>query len=993
MRFFTVALSVMVWANSARAAETPVYQPPPNWVRDVAIPAPSAQASGPAEVLLKDLQIQFDEQGRHIYTRNVIRIRTEAGLAEYGNLAFIWNPVLENLIIHRVAIRRGNSVIDLLEGGKSVAILRREENLDQAKLDGALTASIQPAGLRIGDILEISATNTHLDSAFQGKDEVNSGFVMDSLTGRLHIRTNWPSARAFRWRTAPGLPAAKAYSSGNTSGITIEADQVQPLELPTDAPARFLDLGYLEVTEFQDFASISRTLFPLFAAASKLDPDPDLDAAIADIDKNNSTDAARTIAALRLVQEKIRYIYVGIGNGGYVPAGANLTWNRRFGDCKGKSALLIAILAKLGIAAEAALVQTNFGDGLDQRLPLVQAFDHVIVRVELGGHIYWIDPTRFGDRSLQLSPNSDYSWALPLRVAGAALERLPQIGLEAPSLINETFMDARDGITLPIKQDTRTTFRGDSAVALNITYDSLNNAQRDELLRSYWKSIYNWEEIEAVSFNFDPEKRETVIGAMGKVKIKLYAGKNGGKQFSLASGKLGWNGNLERKTGRYQDTPFKVDYPSFVESKQSIMLPYNGFGYSIDSEPIDQKIGPWHLQRTASLSEGIARVSVKVRTLAAELPASQAKSVSTMISAIREKQAIVQIAANLPGTPEEIAALKASILNDEDDLLNRAHKLSQTGDYKGAIADYNTILAKSPNSEWALANRAIVYLNLAEIAKAEEDIAKALAVNANNYVANNAAGNLAYRKRDYQRAIEFYTKSIQAEPNDLFPVYARVKSYARLKNYALAIMDLDKLHNKNPEDPFYLIRLALTLARDGQTERAMSLMDMFVETSKDDPKALEDAIMARALVAIAGKLADRAVADANGLLAKEPQIVPLLIFRCKVFTALDEQLQAGLKDCNEALKLDPEYPDGFVTRGALYLKLNMPKLAQRDFQSALRFAPASILARSGLGIAKMSQGKSEGAGEYRASLIENPDIDTYWEELGVSTISVQPIAQ
>ena len=49
---------------------------------------------------------------------------------------------------------------------------------------------------------------------------------------------------------------------------------------------------------------------------------------------------------------------------------AATTWSRRYGDCKGKTALLIALLRGLGIEAEAALVSTDFGDGLDELILL-----------------------------------------------------------------------------------------------------------------------------------------------------------------------------------------------------------------------------------------------------------------------------------------------------------------------------------------------------------------------------------------------------------------------------------------------------------------------------------------------------------------------------------------------------------------------------------------------------------------------------------------------
>ena len=50
-------------------------------------------------------------------------------------------------------------------------------------------------------------------------------------------------------------------------------------------------------------------------------------------------------------------------------AGADLTWERRFGDCKGKTVLLLALLHELNIQAQPSLISTQSGDGMDARLP------------------------------------------------------------------------------------------------------------------------------------------------------------------------------------------------------------------------------------------------------------------------------------------------------------------------------------------------------------------------------------------------------------------------------------------------------------------------------------------------------------------------------------------------------------------------------------------------------------------------------------------------
>ena len=66
-------------------------------------------------------------------------------------------------------------------------------------------------------------------------------------------------------------------------------------------------------------------------------------------------------AALALVQDQVRYVFLGMNEGALVPADAEETWTRRFGDCKGKSALLVALLRALDIDAEPVAVNALAG--------------------------------------------------------------------------------------------------------------------------------------------------------------------------------------------------------------------------------------------------------------------------------------------------------------------------------------------------------------------------------------------------------------------------------------------------------------------------------------------------------------------------------------------------------------------------------------------------------------------------------------------------------
>src|SRR5690606_18839309 len=60
------------------------------------------------------------------------------------------------------------------------------------------------------------------------------------------------------------------------------------------------------------------------------------------------TPQARLAAALRLVQDEVRYFGQEIGDSSHRPASPAVTWERRYGDCKDKTYLLVTLLRRLG---------------------------------------------------------------------------------------------------------------------------------------------------------------------------------------------------------------------------------------------------------------------------------------------------------------------------------------------------------------------------------------------------------------------------------------------------------------------------------------------------------------------------------------------------------------------------------------------------------------------------------------------------------------------
>ena len=156
----TAALAIMPGAVFAQAAAPsavtpaaparPIIAPPADWVLPATIPPAPDKVDGAAVVdLLLDQQVHLIDGGLASYRANVFRIATAQGL-DSGALQLNWDPSLEVLTLHHYRVVRDGRTIDLLGDGARVQVVRREKNLENATLDGELTASQQPEDLRVG---------------------------------------------------------------------------------------------------------------------------------------------------------------------------------------------------------------------------------------------------------------------------------------------------------------------------------------------------------------------------------------------------------------------------------------------------------------------------------------------------------------------------------------------------------------------------------------------------------------------------------------------------------------------------------------------------------------------------------------------------------------------------------------------------------------------------------------------------------------------------
>ncbi len=764
--------SLLAIAGPASAADKPVFGPVPAWVKPVARPAKLPPPDDAAmHILIADEQAMLEPGQRSVYSSFAIRIQTPQGLAA-GNISLPWRPETDELTVHKLVIRRKDQVIDVLESGQEFTVIRREQNLESAMLDGVLTANIQPEGLQVGDILEFAMTVTARDPVTKDHVELIAGAWNGARIGRAHFRVQWPSTAAMHYRTTKGLPEPKIVKSGNLTGIELTVDSIEPLDPPRGAPPRYRIGRIAEFTDFASWADLASLLAPLYAKAAVLPEQGPLRIEAERIRAATPDPKLRAEAALALVQNRIRYVLRAMGDGGLVPTDAATSWARRYGDCKAKTALLLALLHDLGIEAIPVAVSSRSGDGIDARLPMVSLFDHVLVRATIAGKTYWLDGTRLGDSNLDRITTPDVGWGLPLLPAGATLQRMLPTALDVPSRSIAIHIDAREGIVLPAPTRIETIFRGDEAVQFNLAYSNLSPNARDRALREYWKSQHDFIDATSVSSTFDAGTGEFKLVLDGLARMDWSDG-----SYETDGTGLGWKADFSREPGPDHDAPFTVAYPYFVRLTETILLP-PGFAEMKDSSKADvnQTVAGVEYRRKASLVDNVFSVETSERSIAPEFPYQDAAEAQRILRELADYAVRVRRPRNYRPTDKEIAATLAATPESAAGYMGRANILLDRGRFDEAIKDFDQAIQLDPGNGLALANRAVAKVWKQDYAAAARDIEAAAAIAPRNAVLFCARGLLAEQTGKTAEAVAAYTSALEIEPRNAFALGHRALS-------------------------------------------------------------------------------------------------------------------------------------------------------------------------------------------------------------------------
>ncbi|WP_161595951.1 DUF3857 domain-containing protein [Flavisphingopyxis soli] len=889
------AVALVAASTPAQAGDTPIYAPAPAWVDRKPVPeVGEAEAEADFSFLLADRQTRMKDGIVESYSNYAYRVNDASLLAQFGNLSESWNPENGDFTVHRVAILRGGQVIDLVADGQKFTVLRREANLEKLSLDGVLTATMQLEGIKVGDTIVFESSTSYRDPSLEG--EVND--VEALLDNKLDVKSAglrilWPSDVTMRWK-APQSAGARLAKRGAVTELVVTNPSLTKIDMPDDAPTRYRIGPLVEVSSFADWQAVSRTASKAYAPRATIAADGELAGVVAGIAARTSDPIERTAAALRVVQDDIRYLFRGMENGNYTPQSPDKTWSLRFGDCKAKSLLLATMLRALGIEADVMLVNSTSGDALQDRLPSFAVFDHVIVRAMIDGRDYWLDGTRVGDRIGDIADTPDFGYALPVTAAGSDLIAIPVRPLGRPASKVTLGYDSSAGITLPTLFDVTVSWRTSNDNNLKSSRGAVSETEYTKMLDDVIDNYVPNTGISERSISFDEASDTTTIKARG-LSWLTWDRVDGRyeREFNSAIGSKKLTAN--RSKSEWRNIAYSVGTKTHVRYATTLRLPDVGSGFAmVGRAAIDERVLGTHFEQAATLADGRFEADETWRTVAREIPAAQIVAQRRALAAVKADALRIEAPSDYPGT--HVEAMLAA----------RAHRL-------GPIMDaLDKAVASAPKDEIApLRSRAYVYELTQQYAKAIADLDAIIEI-------DPSAGKYLWRaelyaRSDKARAEADIDQAFAIEPDSLDALKQLVELRLDHDAYDDALSAIAEREGLGIEDKQIAGLKASVLAAAGRGDEAMAALEAAGRSAQKAPELISARCATEARYTLG---ADRVLADCTRAIQLNEQPSGPLINRAIAYAKLGRTAEA-IEDIDAAIEIDPDSAWAYYLRAVI----------------------------------------------------------------------------
>ncbi|MDE3179374.1 MAG: DUF3857 domain-containing protein [Acidobacteriota bacterium] len=786
----------------------------------------------PKNAVVEQLHIvyrfQNDGTGEIIDTSR-IRILTELGLKMYGAVYVPYSSEMESLKIDYLrTIKAGGSSIPA-DASKAIDITPPVTRAAPMFSDVKMKVLVAPQ-VQVGDAIEFQYTRTIRTPYMPGNFWVTYSLLrmnpIDSGTVVLDV----PAGRQLSFESDPCFHYTKAEEGGRTTYTWQISNLQPPKDLFAPRPPLFA------ASTLNSWKQVADWYTNLQSQTSPADPA--IAALAAKLTAGKTAPEQKLDAIYAYVSERIRYVALEFGIGGFKAHAAPVVLNNGYGDCKDKSGLLAALLNAAGIKAYPALVNAATGV-LDEGAPMPSQFNHVMTVALLNGKPIWLDSTMETAPPGVLSPLVLGKQAL---LAEPGVDRLVPVPLSPPAF-EPSIASASGNINSS----------GALTLAGNVQFEGLGGALMRRLFRLQDKNQLNkamkaMARYEVPGATVSKSSSSDPNDLAGAFKFQLTLTKDSfldllEKNEAIPLPRLiitpnQWAAALERAKEDKKDqstsgcasgqrNDIKLYGP--LETKETLDLAIPA-GYQVElPEPI-QVTRPYGSYTSAySFAGGHVVVHRDLNVKVLQIPLAEMQSLQNFQDLINDD---LGQSLTLRRTGEaNILSGAESMTADELDAAG-VEALQKHGDPILARDLLLKAVAKDPKSQTAWNNLGRAYAAIGNFYQARKALEKQIAINSYDPYAYDNLGRVEMAQQHYHRAVTNFKQQLSVSPLSLDASTALAGAYDALRDWSDAAAAGATAVRLNPRNALLYATWGSDLLKAGQNQQGSAQLAQALEISK-----------------------------------------------------------------------------------------------------------------------------------------------------------------
>jgi tetratricopeptide (TPR) repeat protein/transglutaminase-like putative cysteine protease len=790
-------------------------------------------------------RVRFENDGREVSeTEAVVRIQSQAGVEEFGQLVFGYSSATEKLEVDYVRVRKpdGRVVVTPESTAQDFApdVLKEAPMYSDYRQRHISVAALQP-----GDTLEYRTVIRVLTPLAAGNFWYEYTFPKGVVVNEDRLEIDIPKSREVKLKTPTRKPEIQ--ETGDRRIYTWVLKNIQP-ERDREKDEDEEGGPDVQLTTFTDWKQIAQWYAKL--QGERMTVDDSVRKKAQEITKGADTSTEKARRLYDFVARNVRYVSISLGVGRYQPHSAADVLQNGYGDCKDKHTLYSALLRAEGIQSYPVMIHST--RKLDVDVPSPAQFDHVITAARLGTGLTWLDTTpEVTPYGLILYQLRNKQAVLASDDSDGGLQRTP-----ADSPI-KTFMhftlDGKFSEFGALDASLEVTAQGDRDWPMRASFRRFSQAQ--------WKDF-----VKALSVSWglpgdvDLVQLDPIEDTSKPFHLKYHLHQD--RYFTVPSTSVNFRpipplGTPAIRASERSTEPLNIGPTGEMDYRVRLQFPSNYTVHTPSAVKMSRDYGDYSstYSQNKGVLEGERKLNVKMNELAAARRAdyesfrnatqSDQDQLLSCTILMPSGQGAETAASKMEGTPAELHKAGVKALQNKDyrgaiDLLKRA----VDGDASLAnLGTSSSTMSSSMKDGWY--DLGLAYAGANRHADAIGAFRKQIELDPNHKHANGDLAMELQQTGKTDEAVAAYRKQLETAPYDKMILKNLGLLLAQLGRDADARTELEAAAAIPPDDPETKLALAQVYSRLGEKSQAQELMkgltgsadsgqDIFASALKND---------------------------------------------------------------------------------------------------------------------------------------------------------------